>query len=552
MRVAVVLPYLPVLDHRARPNTISGAVIALDVSLRMLANHPDVECLELYLAPRDMAMASGFRDVAETILEPANFGKGRLEFLPALAIPEIWADGRERVIHTDDVHLLIRDRQLRDRYATTPMPIVCDTHCLGHATLTESLRQICVMPPAAGDCIIAASTAAQAGFLETLEEFGNGSKLSVHALARSIDDRDLRPRPIGFDQATARREFGLPEEGVLALFLGRMTPSTKGDLAQLVVHFADAAGPNDHLALVGYQEVPTYGAQLLEAASRADVADRVHVLPTIQSDRKRDLYHASDFVVFPADSLNEVFGQVTLEAMACGLPVVGTDWDGLKDTIEDGLTGFRVPTYVPLVPRRFEEMGYALDVQTTMLLLAQSTVVDGAVMTDRLRQLFGDADLRERMGAAGRRSFESRFDARRLYDRRIIQMKTSLDEARRESPEALQQRRGHVRAEGQRVPLQRQLTGYGTEPLLAPSALFQTTKRGESALRGTHELSLLGEIAVSVPAEVLATLLQRSAAGITSQECLQLAVELNISVDFIALGIGVLAKNGLLERGQMI
>ena len=30
--------------------------------------------------------------------------------------------------------------------------------------------------------------------------------------------------------------------------------------------------------------------------------------------------------------------------MAAGLPVVVTDWDGFRDTVEDGVTGFRIPT----------------------------------------------------------------------------------------------------------------------------------------------------------------------------------------------------------------
>ena len=44
---------------------------------------------------------------------------------------------------------------------------------------------------------------------------------------------------------------------------------------------------------------------------------------------------------------DENFGYSTVEAMAASLPVIGTDWGGLKDTIEDGVTGFRVPTVDP-------------------------------------------------------------------------------------------------------------------------------------------------------------------------------------------------------------
>ena len=53
-----------------------------------------------------------------------------------------------------------------------------------------------------------------------------------------------------------------------------------------------------------------------------------------------NIYVGSDVVVLP--SLGETFGNVTLEAMACGKPVVGSCIGGMLDTIVDGETGFHV------------------------------------------------------------------------------------------------------------------------------------------------------------------------------------------------------------------
>ena len=53
-------------------------------------------------------------------------------------------------------------------------------------------------------------------------------------------------------------------------------------------------------------------------------------------------YYAQ-FDILAAPSLDEPFGMAVVEAMACGLPVVAADEGGLKDSVENGLNGYRVP-----------------------------------------------------------------------------------------------------------------------------------------------------------------------------------------------------------------
>ena len=45
-----------------------------------------------------------------------------------------------------------------------------------------------------------------------------------------------------------------------------------------------------------------------------------------------------------SDNIQETFGLTPVEAMAAGLPCVVSDWNGYKDTVADGETGFRIPT----------------------------------------------------------------------------------------------------------------------------------------------------------------------------------------------------------------
>ena len=108
--------------------------------------------------------------------------------------------------------------------------------------------------------------------------------------------------------------------------------------------------------------------------------------------------------VSPSDSIQETFGLSVIEAMASGLPVVASDWDGYRDLVEDGRTGFLVPTTT---------VAGATATATARLLIgelnydhflaecSQATAVDIAGMGAALTRLVSEGDLRLGMGAAG-------------------------------------------------------------------------------------------------------------------------------------------------------
>ena len=104
-------------------------------------------------------------------------------------------------------------------------------------------------------------------------------------------------------------------------------------------------------------------------------------------------YAACDVFVIP--SIVEAFGLVTVEAMACGKPVVGTNVGGIPDTIEDGVNGFLVE---PRNPRE---------------------------IADKIVTLLQDPELRIEMGVKGAQIAETKFNLEKRLDK-IVEFYSQL------------------------------------------------------------------------------------------------------------------------------
>jgi glycosyltransferase involved in cell wall biosynthesis len=182
-----------------------------------------------------------------------------------------------------------------------------------------------------------------------------------------------------------RDELRIPAEHVVMGYVGRLERRKGVDvLAQAFARLAPRV-PYLHLVLAG-EDTQTLEGSAWEAVSRitheAGVHDRVHWLGGVASERLPEVYAACDALVAP--SRMEPFGMVYLEAMACGLPVIGTLAGGVPEIVMSERHGYLV-----------------LPGSVDSLLVAMM-----ALATDEGR--------RRRMGREARRHVEAAFDQRRI------------------------------------------------------------------------------------------------------------------------------------------
>lgn len=95
-----------------------------------------------------------------------------------------------------------------------------------------------------------------------------------------------------------------------------------------------------------------FAGKLRSLAESTKVADRLRLVGAVPANEMPRWYRSAD--VLATAPWYEPFGLTPLEAMACGVPVVGTSVGGLTDTVVDGLTGDLVP------PRDPRSLGMAL------------------------------------------------------------------------------------------------------------------------------------------------------------------------------------------------
>lgn len=130
------------------------------------------------------------------------------------------------------------------------------------------------------------------------------------------------------------------------LVVGRMV-ARKGidDAVRALAHLPDA-----ELLVAGGPPACDLGTdpevrRLRDVARHCGVGDRVRLLGSLARDDVSALLRSADVVI--CTPWYEPFGIVPLEAMACGVPVVGTAVGGLLDTVLDRRTGYLVPPRDP-------------------------------------------------------------------------------------------------------------------------------------------------------------------------------------------------------------
>ncbi|MFN8112830.1 MAG: glycosyltransferase family 4 protein [Solirubrobacterales bacterium] len=136
----------------------------------------------------------------------------------------------------------------------------------------------------------------------------------------------------GSDRTGLRERLGIPADAVVAAFVATLDRAHHFKRVDVAIEaLARTRSPDVHMVVAG-------GGELLEGfrsqAAAAGVGGRVHFLDAVPHGELPDVLRASDLFVLTTEP-PESFGIVLIEAMACGLPAVATDYPGVRAVVDD-------------------------------------------------------------------------------------------------------------------------------------------------------------------------------------------------------------------------
>ncbi|MFZ5718894.1 MAG: glycosyltransferase family 4 protein [Pseudomonadota bacterium] len=428
------------MSTRAEPGALRGRLSILHPPGRMtLAQNPfgkDVANLALW---RALARHGGYERIDVLSLEPATAAEvagdlyGESPAATAIGVERLAASGAPAaagVLLRGQPELADLAWMRRRRASDRAWSLIGLIHTIAPPAMRRIIAEAAVAPMHPWDALICTSPAVRdnlqamfAGWGAHLAERTGGRPPPLPALPVIPLGVDAAALAAQADRAEARSRlrtaFGLADDDVLVLWVGRLSYYEKAfpqPMFRAVQQARAATGARVTFAMAGWFPGDT-DQGYYEQAARA-LAPDVTVRFIDGNDREQlgELWAAADIFLSLVDNIQETFGITPLEAMAAGLPIVASDWDGYRFTLRDGAEGFLIPTLggpsggglgAAMVERHtVESTAYQVYVGQ----VAQHTAVNVGRAGAALAELIRSQELRRRMGGAGRARVAAMFD----------------------------------------------------------------------------------------------------------------------------------------------
>lgn len=303
------------------------------------------------------------------------------------------------------------------------------THTTSSAGAMDAIVEMLTSPVQPWDALICTSNAVKNNVTQLLQEQVNYLQERLGITKIVLPQLPVIPLGIHAEdfvfsdetKSISRSNLGIANDTLVVLFMGRLSFHAKAHPLAMYQALEQAAkNTNKNVVLIecGWH-ANDFIKEAYEAAARlACPSVRVITLDGRKSHDRTLAWASADIMCSLSDNIQETFGIVPIEAMAAGLPVIVSDWDGYKDTVRHEIDGFRIPTLMPASGLGGDlAIRHALEIDTYDMYCGHTcslVAVDVAETVKAFEALFTSRELRQKMGEAGRER------ARSVYDWKVI------------------------------------------------------------------------------------------------------------------------------------
>jgi glycosyltransferase involved in cell wall biosynthesis len=398
-------------------NVVVGRQIAAAAFLQALLAYSNFERIDFFL-PNAYS-----RNFAHSYFQN-EFGSedagGRVRIFEHAQLPEYLRRERYDVFHLADFTTYLPAlAHLRQNLAAEPFPITGLSASISEKSYLERYFHMMLNGVRDFDGIICISRCVKEALEKAFRMLEGRFQHLTGSLWQNPIDLSVIPLALDagvfgkLDRKTARQALDLPPDRNIILIFGRYSYVDKMDLLP-VIEIATRLGSifekDPPLFLLAGSDPLHYGSFFIECAKRKGAERYFCLRSNIAPEEKPRYYAAADIFFSPADNLQESFGITILEAMASGLAVAGSDFNGYRELIENGKTGFCIPVYWGDAATDIESLSGILYRNSHNFYLAQSMALDLDRAVEVLENLLTHPELRMEMGRAGRRRVEAKFN----------------------------------------------------------------------------------------------------------------------------------------------
>jgi glycosyltransferase involved in cell wall biosynthesis len=299
------------------------------------------------------------------------------------------------------------------------------SHTMSSLAVMGTVATAITQPLQSWDAIICPSRAIRSVVESLWDAAGQGADLppiQLPVIPLGIDTERFDDAVDDEKRAHQRQHIGATEEDTVILFYGRLSYHNKAHplplilAAERLAKEIQAAGTTGaiHLVFFGYFTAESFRDDYINLTASICHLAKAHFIENDDSRFPDAAWAGADVFVSLVDNVQESFGLTPIEAMACGLPAIVSDWDGYRDTVRDGTDGYLIPTLAPAPGAGLDLIRrYVIgeDVYGEYLAgISQSVAVDIDATTEALRRLISDPDLRRQIGMAAKKRARETFD----------------------------------------------------------------------------------------------------------------------------------------------